>query len=234
MSVGECDPMRTRPALKRFYICWLSLFAALAILICCTAVHIKPLVFKYAVSQAESILLNAANIAVLQVLEEQSVTYDGIALVSRGEGGTINGIEIDIAKINALKSSISSGISEILAKEGKYDLYIPAGTLLGSEFTTGYGRKIHFKMQLTETATVDFKSNFCDTGINNVLHQIVIDINISACILMIGCTEDFSVHTTAIAAQTVIAGEIPDSYTNVIEHPGDDIADEIFNFADVE
>lgn len=216
---------------KRFFLCWLSLFLILAIAAVSCLIHIKPFVFKYARSQAESILLSAANNAILQVLKTENITYDGISRVTRDESGTIKGIEIDIGQANILKSSISSVITEILAKESIYDLYIPVGTLLGSEFTTGFGNKIHFRMQLTETSVVDFKNSFVSAGINSVLHRIIIDINISACILMMGCTEDFSVHTTAIAAQTVIAGKVPDSFTNVVEEPGDDVADKIFNFA---
>lgn len=219
---------------KRIFLCWLSLFLILTIAAVSCLIHIKPFVFIYARSQAETILLSAANNAILRVLKDENITYDGISHVTRDEGGTVKGIEIDTNRINTLKSRISSVITEILAEESIYDLYIPVGTLLGSEFTTGFGNKIHFRMQLTETSVVDFKSSFLSAGINNVLHRIVIDIKISACILMIGCTEDFSVHTTAIAAQTVIAGETPDSFTNVVEEPGDDIADKIFNFADLD
>ena len=51
---------------------------------------------------------------------------------------------------------------------------------------------------------------------------------------MVGATDNFSVTTTAIAAQTVIIGVTPDTFTNVEEYPGDEIADELFNFADLE
>ena len=85
-------------------------------------------------------------------------------------------------------------------------------------------------MQLTETAVIDFESKLEDAGINSVMHQIIIKIDVNASVLMMGCTDGFSVSTTAIAAQTVIAGEVPDSFTNVIEYPNNDLADEIFNF----
>ena len=50
---------------------------------------------------------------------------------------------------------------------------------------------------------------------------------------MMGCTDSFSISTTAIAAQTIISGEVPDSFTNVIEQPNNDLADEVFNFGDL-
>lgn len=213
---------------------WLIVILCLIIAFVLCFISVKPFVFVYAKSQAETILLNSANAAVLNILEQNNISYDNISNVSRGNDNIITGIEINIEKINLLKSQISNELANLVSKNNRYDLYIPIGTLFGNEYTTGYGPRVHFKMQLTETAIVDFKSSFESAGINNVLHQILITIKINASVLMIGCTEGFSVSTTAIAAQTVMAGEVPDSFTNVIEHPNDDIADEIFNYADIE
>ncbi len=212
---------------------WFAVALILSVIIAFCFISVKPFVFNYAKSEAETIILNAANQAVLNVIESNGITYSEISNISRKEDGVITGIEIDVEKINLLKSQVASELAEIVSQSNKYDLYIPVGTLFGNEYTTGYGPKIKFKMQLTETAIVDFKSSFTQAGINNVLHQIIITMNIRASVLMMGCTDGFSVSTTAIAAQTVIAGTVPDSFTNVIEHPGDDIADEIFNYADI-
>lgn len=212
---------------------WTVLVLSLVVLFFLLIYDVGPLLFTYAKSRAETIVLDAANTAVLNVLSENDIIYSDISNVSRNIEGTITGIEIDTVSVNRLKSLISNEITELVAKEAYYTLEIPLGTLLGNEFTTGYGPRVTFKMQLTETAILDFESKFEDAGINNVLHQIIINMDISVNVLMMGYTKGFSVSTSAIAAETVISGEIPDSFTEVEEHPGDDIADEIFNYADV-
>lgn len=212
---------------------WFVVLLCLALILACCFVSVKPFVFTYAKSEAETIILNAANEAVLNILDENDISYSDISNVSRDADGIITGIEIDIEKINRLKSQISNELSKIVSANNKYDLYIPMGTLFGSEYTTGYGPKIRFKMQLTETAILDFESKFTQAGINNVLHQIIIKIDVKASVLMMGATEGFGVSTTALAAQTVIAGTVPDSFTNVIEYPENDLADEVFNFGDL-
>ncbi len=193
-----------------------------------------PIVFTYAKSVAETVLLDAANTAVLNVLEEAKITYSDISNITYNSNGDIQGIQIDTKAVNKLKSLISNEITKIVGENNSYTLKIPIGTLFGNEYITGYGPKIKFKMQLTETAILDFKSKFDDAGINNVLHQIIINMSINANILMVGYTKGFSVSTSALAAQTVIAGSVPDSFTQVEEHPGDDIADEIFNYAELD
>lgn len=213
---------------------WFVLLLCLCIVFTGCFFSVKPFVFVYAKSKAETIILNAANKAVLNVLNKNNITYSELSNVSRDSSGVITGIEIDINMVNRLKSEISGEISEIVSSENKYDLNIPVGTLLGNEYTTGYGPKIKFKMQLTETAILDFESKLTAAGINNVLHQIIIKIDVNASVLMMGCTDSFSVSTTALGCQTVIAGAVPDSFTNVIEYPENDLADEIFNFGEVD
>lgn len=212
---------------------WFVALLCLCFILATCFISVKPFVFTYAKSEAETIILNAANQAVLNILNEYDISYSDISNVSRQDDGVITGIEINTMKVNCLKSEISNELSKIVSQNNKYDLYIPMGTLFGSEYTTGYGPKIKFKMQLTETAILDFESEFLAAGINNVLHQIIIKIDVKASVLMMGCTEDFSVSTTALAAQTVIAGTVPDSFTNVIEYPENDLADEVFNFGDL-
>ncbi|MBE6809769.1 MAG: hypothetical protein E7521_01755 [Ruminococcaceae bacterium] len=218
--------MKKLSILKR----WIIVFLSLSVVFVACFISVKPFVFTYAKSAAETIILNAANEAVLNVLAQNEITYSDISNVSRDNAGQITGIEIDIEKVNLLKSALSNEIAGIVASRNKYDLNIPVGTLFGNEYTTGYGPKIKFKMQLTETAILDFESRFEAAGINNVLHQIIIKIDVNASVLMMGCTDGFSVSTTALAAQTVIAGAVPDSFTNVIEQPNNDLADEVFNF----
>lgn len=220
---------------RRVYILkrWLVVLLCISIVLATCFFTVKPFVFVIAKSEAETIILNAANQAVLNVLNKNDITYNNLSNVSRDENGIITGIEIDIYSVNQLKSEISKAMSEIIAENNRYDLKIPMGTLFGSEYTTGYGPKIKFKMQLTETAVLDFESKFAAAGINNVLHQIIIKIDVNASVLLMGYTDGFSVSTTAIAAQTVIAGVVPDSFTNVIEYPENDLADEVFNFGDL-
>lgn len=227
--------MRNFQKRRAFFVAkrWILLCLCLCLIFVMCFFSVKPFVFTYAKSEAETIILNAANRAILNVLEKNNISYTTLSNVSRDAAGVITGIEIDIEKVNRLKSEISNELAKIVAQNNKYELNIPVGTLFGNEYTTGYGPKIKFKMQLTETAIVNFDSRFEAAGINNVLHQIIITINVRASVLMMGCTDGFGVSTNALAAQTVIAGVVPDSFTNVIEYPNNDLADEVFNFGDL-
>lgn len=198
-----------------------------AVLLCFTILagicyyKMQPVIMRFAVSTAETIMLNSANEAVIKILEENNVSYSDIARLSQNDNGYVTSLEIDIYEINRLKSKISNETAKIIEKQEFYDVAIPIGTFLGNTYTAGLGPKVKFHMQLTTTAVVDFSHEFRSAGINQVLHIIMIDIKIGGSLIIAGFNRGITAETSAIAAQTVIVGATPDAFTNVIESEQD-------------
>lgn len=226
--------MRRKRPKNNILIVTISSLLVCIILFVSLFLKIRPVLLTSSKNTAKNILLNAANNAVIKTIADYNISYDKIARLTRNTSGEVTSVEIDVAQINVFKSAIASKISDIVSKNREYKIKIPIGTLTGNDYLVGIGPKLPFNMQMSEVAIVDFKSEFYSAGINNVLHRIIIEINLNASILMVGATDSFSVSTTAIAAQTVIIGVTPDTFTNVDEYPGNDTADELFNFADLE
>ena len=180
-----------------------------------------PVVIRYAVSVAETIMLNAANDAIVQVLEENNVSYGDIVNLSNNNDGYVTSLEIEIYSVNSLKSKISSKTAENIENKEFYEVGIPIGTFLGNTYTAGFGPKVKFKMQLTSTAFVDFSHEFKAAGINQVLHIIMVNIDIRGSLVIAGYNKGINTKTSAIAAQTVIVGKSPDAFTNVVESEKD-------------
>ena len=210
---------------------WLILIAFLIFVLGIAFFSSRNLILVSARSDAEAIMLNAADKAVIEVLKEENIKYEELAIISRNSEGRIIGIEIDSVKADIIKSKLSLKTTEILKKNSNFKISIPLGNFLSNDYTSGLGPDLKFDIQMTNTASLDFKSNFKNSGINNTLHQILINFDMTANIVIKGGSDAFKVNTSIIVAQTVISGEIPDSFTNVTENPGDDIADDIFNFA---
>lgn len=203
---------------------WLCLILALLIVFGVSYYKMLPVIKRYAESVAETVMLNSANEAVISVLDNECVTYDEIAKLSRAEDGTVQSLEIDAYKINNLKSRISNEIAKIINDREEYKVSIPIGSFFNTPYTTGIGPQIPFKMQMTTTAFVDFTHEFRSAGINQVLHLIHIKIKIHGSFVTAWYTGSIEVETTAIAAQTVIVGTTPDAFTNVIEEVDDNTA----------
>lgn len=200
----------------------ISLFLVVSITVSViTYFLLQPVILRFAVSVAETVMLNSANEAIVYILEKGNITYKDIVNLSTNEEGYVTSLEIDVLQVNNLKSKISSEISRIIAERESYDLKIPLGTFFGNSYTNGFGPKVKFKMQMTTTAFVDFENCFETAGINQVLHVVNVKININGSLVVIGYNKGIKTSTTAIAAQTVIVGRSPDAFTNVIESEKD-------------
>lgn len=193
----------------------------------------QPVILRYAESVAETVMLNSANEAIVKILENEKFSYDDIAVLSRDSNGLVQSLEIDTYKVNYLKSHISNEISSIIAEKERYTVSIPVGTFLANTFTAGFGPDINFKMQMTSTAFVDFEHEFKSAGINQVLHRVVVNIKINGSLIVAGYKKSISANTSAIAAQTVIVGTVPESFTNVIEEESDNTAGLINDYGGV-
>lgn len=219
---------------KYIAVRWLILLVFILSLILIAFVRSRKLILLTAENEAETIMLRAVDSATVEVLNSEDFSYDKLAVVSKNQEGTILGIEINSPKADILKSKLAQKITEILNEKRRFTVSIPFGNFFNNEYLTGFGPDLNFKIQMANTASLKFKSAFEESGINNTLHQIIITVDIPANIIITGGSDTFSVKTNVLAAQTVIVGQTPDSFTNVTENPGDDIADDIFNFADLD
>lgn len=214
--------MRKRYRRYRFpRIILIFFLIAVIIIMSVTYYLMQPIILKYAVSVAETIALNAANEAIVDVLNSNQVSYGDIVTLSQNDEGYVTSLEINVLQINNLKSKISSRMAKIIEEEERYELSIPLGSFFGNSYTNGRGPDIKFNMQITTTCFVDFSHEFKSAGINQVLHIVNVDIDVKGNFVIIGYNRGISASTGAIAAQTVIVGKTPDAFTSVIESPTD-------------
>lgn len=208
---------------SRFIIFLIVLLCfTLSIGFCLYKMH--PIIIRYAESSAETIMLDCANKAIVSILEKYNVSYDDIVKLSNNSQGYVTSLEIDVYEVNRLKSYISNETSKLVASRENYDVSIPIGTFFGSTYTSGLGPRLKLKMQMTSTAFVNFRNEFKSAGINQVLHIIYVDMDIKGSLIIAGYNKSISASTSAIAAQTVIVGNTPSAYTNVIESENDNTA----------
>ena len=216
--------LKRRRKPKKALIIFVAVFLIFSILFGVLYTKMRPVIMRYAVSEAETIMLTAANNAVIGVFEDADFSYDGIVNLSTDSNGYATNLSIDIYEINTLKSKIANSTNNLIMSNDRYGLNIPFGTFLGDEFFVGLGPDIRFNMQLTSTVFVDFTHEFKAAGINQTLHTVKVKIAVSGSLIVSGYNKPINVSTSVIAAQTVIVGNSPDAFTNVIENQDDNTA----------
>ena len=211
--MGMRRKKRRRPVNK---LSWtVAGFLALLITIAFTYFQLRPAVEGAAAYQVNIFATRIINTAILEQMSSHELTYGDLIRVSRGANGEVVSIESDMNAINRLKANVTLSVVDKLEEMGVASLWIPLGTLLGNEITSGRGPLVEIRLYPIGYVHTDLRSEFTQAGINQTLHQIMLDSSVRMRAVIPGYTIQTEVTTSYGIAETVIVGNIPDVYANI-------------------
>ena len=119
-----------------------------------------------------------------------------------------------MARINTLSSEI---LQEVIAatNNGLEDINIPIGNLLGSNLLLGRGPKGPVKIIMLTSSYSDFRNELEAVGINQVKHQIILEVRVQIDVLLPWEVQSTEVVSEVLIAETVLVGKVPDTYLNL-------------------
>ncbi len=170
-------------------------------------------VHSVAQSQMEEIANSAIHTAI--DVTSQKYNYSELVDIYRSSDGSIQSVSVDTMKANNLKSEIAKNVIDYLNTSEHYTVSVPLGNFLGSEFLSGFGPKIKFRIIPFDIAHIDFESKFTPAGINQVLHTLSVKVDVNIGALLPGFEEISNLTSRAVVAETVIIGDVPETYFNV-------------------
>lgn len=157
----------------------------------------------------------------VQITEEtvnefiKNVEYETLMHMTYNEQGKIIAINANIIELNKLSSEISYKIQEKLNNLDKVPVEIPITSMLGINVFSGYGPDISIKLVPMGNIETNFDTSFVSQGINQTKHTIYMNItsNITVVAPFIGSSVEC--NSTVTIAETIIVGDIPDTYYNI-------------------
>ena len=177
--------------------------------------RVRPLITTAFTYQAKLYATRAVNDAVLAVVGEGDVRYGSIIRARENEEGRVTFLETDMAAMNRLKSEITNEVADRLQRAAEEEVALPLGTLLGGNFLSGRGPSVRFRVMPAGYAETDFYNDFRSAGINQTLHQLMISVQVPVSAMMPLYTVTTDVTTTVCVAETVIVGDVPESFTDI-------------------
>lgn len=195
----------------------LTVLAVLLIAVVLADMRVRPMVEDTLAYQAKVYAFRAVNDAMLRELELDEVAYGDIARITRGSGGGVSSIQTDIVAVNRIKSRMADSVVKRLEEMDSQTVRIPAGTLLGNQFTTGRGPQITVRVAPVGVVQSELYNDFASAGINQTLHRIMLRTSVQMVAVMPGYSVKTETSTSFCIAETVIVGAIPEAYTIVGE-----------------
>ncbi len=152
------------------------------------------------------------NDAIAAQIDTGNIAYDRIVYFEKDLNGRITALKTNIGEVNRLKTDTLNVINdEILATDTSH-LGIPLGSLLFPEAFSGRGPQIPVQILSIRNSDANFYSSFSHAGINQTLHQLNMTVLVDVSILVLSRAISFTVETEVVVAETIIVGDVPDTF----------------------
>lgn len=161
------------------------------------------------VTNATSDLINDA---VAKQIDGGNIAYDRIVYFEKDLNGRITALKTNIGEVNILKTQTLNIINEEILQTDESLLGIPVGSLILPEFLSGRGPQIPVRILSVRNSDATFDSNFTHAGINQTLHQLNMHVLVDVAVLVLGRTLSFTVSSQVVVAETIIVGDVPDTF----------------------
>ena len=178
---------------------------------------LRPIVREVSASQTQIAVHRIIQQAVLEVLEEDDLRYQSFVTLQQNVRGETTALTTNTVQINRLQAQLLEKILDSLQANREMRVTLPLGTLLGSQFLAGRGPDVTLRLIPAGTVKTRIINQFDEAGINQTAHQIMMDVIIVMTILTPAGPESVRVVSSVVVAETVIVGNVPQSYVNVGE-----------------
>lgn len=200
-----------RPKRGAFLLLFLLLVVSLLLTI---SLLLRNQMTDYAVSAARDTAVSTINDVVKRAIAEEDYTYSDIVMLEKDNSGAVTAITANTATINSLAADILSNVISQL-QSTIIVVRIPIGSLTGNSLLMGRGPTIPINVVMLTSSYAGYHSELSSAGINQTRHQIILELEVQVSLLLPWRTVNTTVYSEVLMAETIIVGDVPQSYFNV-------------------
>lgn len=194
-----------------------TLFALCLLLIAVCVITVvllfRNLVTELAVSDAKDMVIATVNTIVKSIMLDDEFSADALVLLEKDESGNVTAVTTNVVAVNILAAEVlEKAVS--LTEESVITVGIPLGNLTGSALLLNRGPDIQVNVIMLSSSKGGYRSELTGAGINQTRHRILLDLEMELTLLMPWRAIDTTVSTEVLVSETVIVGDVPDSYLN--------------------
>lgn len=220
---------------RNFRRLWLCSFCIVFLLVLPIGLYFRfrPVLTGFSESQALWVITKVANDAVEQTLLECADLCDTIVAVTYTDEERVSSVVPDTKSVNLVRTAVTQSAMKAMEREQSLIVTIPLGTLLGTEWLSGWGPLVSFPISCTATVLSDVSSSVESVAINQSIYTLNIELDVRLLIVSPGGRSSVATKVAYPMAETVLLGEVPDNLTEVY---GDDqtLLGQIFDYGTVE
>ena len=175
-------------------------------------IRYQDAIFDLARTQVINSTSDLINDPIDRQIELGNIQYDRMVYFEKDLDGRITALKTNMSEVNRLKTDILNLINDEILALDSTDLGIPFGSLILPEFLSGKGPDIPIQILSIRNSDASFSNNFSEAGINQTLQQLTMHVQVDVTELVLGETRSFSVSSEVVVAETIIVGQVPQTY----------------------
>ena len=198
--------------LRRLFRWSIFLFVIFFALFLLLRVRYRDVIQELAQTQVKNTTSDLTNDAIAKQIAAGDIQYDRIVFFEKDLDGRITALKTNMSEVNRLKTDILNIINDEILALDTSDIGIPLGSFFLPELLSGKGPVIPVHILSIRNSDATFSSNFVQAGINQTLHQLIMLVSVDVAILVLGQTGSFTITSEVVVAETVIVGDVPNTY----------------------
>lgn len=163
-------------------------------------------------TQVKNTTSDLTNDAIAKQIAAGDIQYDRIVFFEKDLDGRITALKTNMSEVNRLKTDILNIINDEILALDHSDIGIPLGSLFFPELLSGKGPAIPVHILSIRNSDASFVSHFSQAGINQTLHRVNMEVYIDVAVLVLGQTSSFTMSSEVVVAETIIVGDVPQTF----------------------
>ena len=180
------------------------------------SVFLRSLSTELAVSMAQDAVVAAVNNIIKTRIGAAQSQYGELIPLEKDSQGNITAVTTNGLAIDELSSDLLLAVIDA-TEDHDITIEVPVGSLTGSTLLNSRGPCIKVKVRVLSSSFTGFHSELTSMGINQTKHSIVLELREELTLLMPWRTINTSVLTEIPIAETILLGEVPQTYFDLGE-----------------
>lgn len=192
---------------------------------------IRPNIINVCEYNSKAVTISLIDDAINERLVDlgENADYGNLVKLSYTSDGKVASIESNTKLINRIKNDMLTEINDRLMKGETENVDLTVGTLSGIPLFHGSGPTVRMEVEPKGYADAVFISEFTDAGLNQTLHRMIMRTTVSVTAFIPMYSVETKVSGDFLIAETVIVGNVPESFTHVVSDDKD-VVDAINDF----
>ena len=174
--------------------------------------RLVPLLTEIGIHRSQSFYEQTVCGIVADVMEEIGISGEDLVAIRTTADGHPTAMTADTATLNRLQAELNNRLSAELRELDSISFSVPMGTVFGGAFWAHCGPPLNFRLTANEIIAVRLTEEIRPTGINQTCYSLSVTVEQNMLLLYAGRTRMLTMNSTVLVAQTVLLGQVPDTF----------------------